>query len=108
LEEELKVYISKVTLGVEEITLEGDNIYNILVYPNPAEDIFLIDLFIPNTNAHFIEVHDMLGRLIKELEINKPIGRHSIELDLSGISSGEYILSIKSNDHFSEKKILKQ
>ena len=102
-----KVYINKITLGVEEITLEGDNIYNIIVYPNPAEDIFLIDVFVPNTNPHFVEVHDMLGRLIKEIKINKPIGRHTLELDLSGISSGEYILTIKSNNHISEKKILK-
>ena len=102
-----KVYINKITLGVEEITLEGDNIYNILVYPNPAEGIFLIDVFIPNINPHFIEVHDMLGRLIKEIKINEPIGRHTLELDLSDISSGEYILSIKNNNHISEKKILK-
>jgi len=103
-----KVYISKNTLGVEEVKLDGDNIFNILVYPNPGKGIFLIEFFIPNTNKHFIEVHDMLGRLIKKMEINKPIGRHTIQLDLSDISSAEYILSIKSNNLISNKKILKQ
>jgi hypothetical protein len=103
-----KVYINKITLGIEELTLEADNIYNILVFPNPTEDIFSIEFFIPNTNRHFIEIHDMLGRLIKEVEINKPIGRHTIKFDLSSVSSGEYILSIKSNNHISEKKIMKK
>jgi len=103
-----KVSINKITLGIEELTLEADNIYNILVFPNPTEDIFSIELFIPNTNQHFLEIHDMLGRLIKKIEINKPIGRHTIPVDLSGISSGNYILSVKSNNHISKKKILKQ
>lgn len=103
-----KVSINKSTLAVEEIKLESDNIFNLIVYPNPTEDIFSIEFFVPNTNRHFIEIHDMLGRLIKKIEINKPIGRHTIPVDLSGISSGNYILSVKSNNYISKKKILKQ
>ncbi len=103
-----KVFINKSTLGVEELTLSADNIYNITVYPNPTEDVFSIEFFIPNTNQHFIEVHDMLGRLIKKMKITKPIGRHTIPIDLSGISSGNYILSVKSNNYISQKKIMKR
>ncbi len=103
-----KVYINKSTLSTEETAITGDNIYNINVYPNPSKGIFSVDVFIPNTNEHFIEVHDMLGRQIKNIEINKPVGRHTINLDLSNIASGEYILSIRSNNYTSKRIILKQ
>jgi len=42
------------------------------------------------------------------MKITKPIGRHTIPLDLSDISSGNYIISIKSNNYISQKKILKR
>lgn len=103
-----KVHINKSALSREETAIAGDNIYNINVYPNPSKDIFSVDVFIPNTNEHFIEVHDMLGRQIKYIEINETVGRHTINLDLSDIASGGYILSIRSNNYISKKKILKQ
>ncbi|NOY96146.1 MAG: T9SS type A sorting domain-containing protein [Chlorobi bacterium] len=102
-----KVYINKSVLGIGEIAIEGDNIYNIEVYPNPSKDIFSVVFFIPNTNRSFLEVFDMSGLQIRNIEINKPIGRHTINLDLSDVPSGGYILSIKSNNYISKKKILK-
>ena len=102
-----KVFINKSALSVDEFILEGDSVYNIEIYPNPSKDIFKIDVFIPDTNKHFIEVTDMLGRQIKYFQINKPTGRHTINLDLSDVSSGEYIVSVKGNSYSTKKNIIK-
>ena len=103
-----KVFINKTTLGVNEVALESDNIYNIEVFPNPAKDIISVEFFIPNTNKHVLEVHDLFGRLIISQEINKSIGRHTIGLNLSNLSSAEYILSVRNGNYISKKKVIKQ
>ncbi len=103
-----KVFINKSSLSVDEVILESDNIYSVEVYPNPSKDVFSVEFFIPNTNKHVLEVYDLFGKQIKSIEINKPIGRHTIPLDLSSLSSGEYILQISSNSNTSKKKIIKQ
>ena len=103
-----KVFINKSSLGIDEVTLEADNIFNMDVFPNPSNGIFSVELFIPNTNKHILKVYDLLGKQIKSIEINKPIGRHTLNLDLTDISSGDYILSIKSDGHIIKKKIIKK
>ena len=103
-----KVFINKTSLGVDEVILESDNIFNVEVFPNPSKGVFSIEFFIPNTNRHVLEVYDLLGKQIKSIEISKPIGRHKVSLDLTDVSSGDYILSIKSNGHIIKKKIIKQ
>ncbi len=102
-----KVFINKSSLSVDEVILEADNIYSVDVYPNPSKDVFSIDFFVPNTNKHVLEVYDLLGKQITSIEVNKPIGRHTIQLDLSSVSSGDYILQIKNNNYISKKKIIK-
>lgn len=102
-----KVFINKTSLSIDEIILDAENIYNVEVFPNPSKDIFSVEFFVPNTNKHVLEVYDLLGKQIKTIQINKPIGRHTIPLDLSYVSSGDYILQIKSNNYISKKKIIK-
>lgn len=103
-----KVFITKSVLNTEEIVLNGDNIYNVHIYPNPSKDIFSIELFIPNQQTHLLEITDMLGKKVKIFEINKPIGRHTVEINLSNLSSGEYILTIRNGVYISKKKITKK
>ena len=50
----------------------------------------------------------VLGRKVKIFEINKPDGRQTVEINLSNLSSGEYILSIRNGVYISKKKIMKQ
>ena len=104
-----KVYINKSLLGTEENTIGESDIYNVILFPNPMQNNITLNLYIPTTEEHIIEINDLLGRTIKSIKINKPIGKHSVKIDLTNVSSGEYILSIKSNhNYFSNKIILKE
>ena len=103
-----RVFINKGILNTNEITLNGDTIFNLVVYPNPSKGHFMVDLFIPNSNKHYLEITDTGGRLIKSMVISKTIGRHSIDLDLTNFSTGEYLLTINNNSHISKTKIIKQ
>jgi hypothetical protein len=72
------------------------------------ESHFTVDLFIPNSNKHYLEITDTRGRLIKNEVISKTIGRHYINLDLTDISTGEYLLTLNNNSHIAKTKIIKQ
>lgn len=102
-----KVFINKGALGVNDIVLNSENVYNLSVYPNPSKDIFSLNFFIPNKNTHVIEVKDLLGKLIKRVDLNEYIGNYTFALDLSSQASGEYFVTIKSDGLITTKKIIK-
>ena len=102
----LKFLSKKNLLGFEEINIGDDDIFNVKLFPNPIQNRITINLFVPNTDEHVLEINDLLGRNIKRIKINKPTGNHSVIIDLPNISSGEYILSIKSNQNYYSNKII--
>lgn len=102
-----KVFINKTTLSLDEVELNSENIYNLKIYPNPSRDIFSIDVFIPNTEKSVLEVYNLLGKRIKTIVIEQSIGVKTIEIDLSKMASGEYILVFKNKANVIEKRIIK-
>ena len=102
-----KVFINKSTLGIDEVELTNDNIYNLKIFPNPSKGLFSIEVFVPNTEKSTIDVYDMSGKLIKSLEIEATIGAKTIPLDATKIASGEYIVVFKNNRNTVEKRIIK-
>jgi len=102
-----KVFINKSTLGIDEVALNQNNIYNIKVYPNPSKGVFSIEVFIPNTEETILEVYDLLGKKVKSVTIEKSIGLKTIPLDLSKMASGEYVIIFKNKANKIERKIIK-
>lgn len=102
-----KVFINKGVLGINDIELNNESIYNLTVFPNPSKDIFNLNFFIPSVEPHIIEVNDIQGKLIKRIEVKEPIGNHSITVDLSSQASGEYLVTLKSEGTSTLKKLIK-
>jgi len=102
------VYINKSTVGLHEEVLTGDNIYNLKMYPNPATDIVSLAFFVPDTNPVSIEVYNVLGVLVKSKTIAQIIGTKKMELNLTDLSAGEYIIRIKGKNSSSEQILIKQ
>ena len=102
-----KVFINKSTLSVNEVELSLNNIYNLKVFPNPSQGVFLIEIFIPNTEKNSLEIFDLLGKKVKSVNIDKSIGLKTISLDLTKMASGEYMLVFKNNANLIERKIIK-
>jgi len=102
-----KVFINKSSLSVDEVALNSNNIYNLNVYPNPSKNVFLVNVFIPNTEKSTLGVYDLLGKEIISIEIEGTIGKKTIPIDLSKFTSGEYVLIFINNSNSIEKKIIK-
>ena len=102
-----KVFINKSSLGIDDVQLNIHNIYNLKVYPNPSKGDYLIEVFIPNTEKSSLEIYDVLGKMIKSVEIDESIGLKNISLDLNQMASGEYFLVFKNSTNIIEKKLIK-
>lgn len=102
-----KVFINKSTLGLNEVQLNSNNIYNLNVFPNPSSGVFSIEVFIPNTESSTLDVYDITGKKVKSVVIEVSVGLKTMPLDLTKLASGEYILVFKNNANVIEKKILK-
>ena len=82
---------------------EQSNINELLVYPNPLRDKLIIEMTSISDNT-FIELTDIAGRII----LNQNISLAKEQLDLSNLSNGVYFLTIKTNNKFVVKKIIKE
>lgn len=91
-----KVYIEvEATLGVEHYQKN-----DIKVYPNPFSGYLTVELH----EAEEISVFDLKGRLLKTYITENTVNH----LQLDVLPDGVYILSIKRNNQFINKKIIKQ
>lgn len=70
------------------------------VYPNPTSSkVNLVFTLKENQKQVLVKVYNVNSQLVKELQLsNFKIGRQSIELNLSGFSSGIYFVNLQMNN----------
>lgn len=86
--------------GVVSLSHIDSNI-KVKIYPNPAKNKTLIQLDNINDKSN-IRLYDIFGRYIKEINSNKT----QIELDLSNIPEGNYIIKISNNGKQTIEKLI--
>lgn len=89
-------------LSVEDGTF-NDNILKINnISPNPANDKVVIDYYINsnfNNNPLSLEIFDLTGNQIGNIKLNGFVaGNNQFEMDLKGISQGNYFIVINYGD----------
>lgn len=79
---------------------ETENL-SISIFPNPILDGSSLHLSIESKehNRLYISILDLSGRRLQSTEQQTIAGKQEIELTVSGISSGTYLLEVKSKDH---------
>ncbi|MCF8228920.1 MAG: T9SS type A sorting domain-containing protein [Bacteroidales bacterium] len=84
----------------EEIAKSTD----LSVYPNPSRGQITVEL--PDIKGfQILQLFDLQGRMVKEW---KNINAESVELDLSAISHGEYLIRVETASGIRSEKILLQ
>ena len=91
--------ISTTAVGISEY-IDSDLIS---MYPNPANDVVNI-LFQKEYNVSTVRIIDMMGRKVKEEEINGLFNT----IDISRLSKGNYFLIIENKEHLINKRFIKQ
>lgn len=75
-----------------------NNNYNITIKPNPAFNTIFVDVYSSSATSAEIQIVDMMGRIVKNKNIELTEGNNSIENDLSEISKGVYFVRLTSNN----------
>ena len=81
------------------------NFDNIIIEPNPSDEIFNIHFDKTTSETTTIELFNLLNQKLQHIEI---VDINNYELTLNGLPSGTYILKISDRKNFSIKKIIKQ
>jgi hypothetical protein len=82
-------FLADVVLSVNEIAELQSSIY-----PNPAEDVLNIELT-ENTNQLLVEIYDITGKKIKNMDFSGV--KQRISINVSDLNSGMYIVSLSAN-----------
>lgn len=91
------------TVGVDELSFRKATFSN--PYPNPARNQVSFDYTLPMTvNTASIKIHNLLGSVVKELQINDRSGK--ITIDVSDLNEGFYFYSVAVNNEILETKRL--
>lgn len=81
--------------------LNNEQLVNLNIYPNPSTDV--INVSYP-TSIENIEMFDLTGRKI----FSKSVSEKEIQLNISHLNSGIYILNIKTDEGIGSKKFIKK
>jgi hypothetical protein len=78
------------------------------IYPNPVQDQLSLNYTASNiTDSFEINLVDLQGKVIHNQDFNPMDGTHQLLIDIRDVSSGIYVLNIKTNDFQKSYKFIK-
>lgn len=98
----LKLCETKLTVSTDEFELANFN-----MFPNPAEDAVNIAFRTDTLNAVSISIYDLSGRRVARSTFNKVNPVFEEEISIRHLTSGMYILQVKSGKAVVNKKLIK-
>lgn len=81
---------------------------NINTYPNPTSDNINVELYAQKVSTIKLQLIDITGKLIKEINAGEVQGNYKHTISTTGISKGVYFLKVTANDAVETKKIIIQ
>ena len=80
--------------SLEEIILEN----NILVYPNPATSVLMVDVKTELAQQTVVKLYDISGRLVKQMQAQQESGTQTMTISLNELSNGMYTVQVICDD----------
>ena len=78
------------------------NQLSLSVYPNPTVDYLILDMDSKGINAQYAIINNE-GKLVEQNSL-----ANNNQIDVSNLPSGNYVLSVKSNEGVANKTFIKQ
>ncbi|MCO5259149.1 MAG: fibronectin type III domain-containing protein [Crocinitomicaceae bacterium] len=99
--EELAVE-GELELPSESVATSSEKAIEVVMYPNPTDNILNIDAVIESDNTAYltVKVYDMSGRLVTGTSTLAGYGLNTIRLSLGDLNSGLYTIELYNNDQF--------
>ncbi|MFM9051213.1 MAG: T9SS type A sorting domain-containing protein, partial [Bacteroidota bacterium] len=68
------------------------------LFPNPTSGKFTLNFQAENAGRYQVMVHDLVGKSVIDSELMSDSGLNSMEIDLSNVVKGIYLVSLRSQD----------
>lgn len=94
--------IVDVQVSVKEI----DFIQNIQLYPNPNKGNFVLEILSTQNRKIQLSIVDVLGRIVYKSNVEILAGSSKKEFNVPGLSAGNYMILLQSDDAVSVKKMI--
>ncbi|MCO5259147.1 MAG: fibronectin type III domain-containing protein [Crocinitomicaceae bacterium] len=100
--DELAINEGESVLPSENTVASLEKAIEVVMYPNPTDNILNIDAVIENDNTVYltVKVYDMSGRLVTGTSTLANYGLNTIRLSLGDLNSGLYTVELYNNDQF--------
>lgn len=82
-------FVISYSLSSKVAAQEPDQSKFFSINPNPSDDALFLEA---NTTVSRFEIYDFLGRLLKASDIPPIVGNQKIQIDLGGLSKGQYLI----------------
>jgi hypothetical protein len=80
---------------------------NVLIFPNPTEGEVMIQFHVEQESETEVIVSDAVGRKVMEVVNTKmPSGEYKYVVNLTPLSNGFYLVSVKTDTKISTSKII--
>ena len=89
---EIKIETNGLATSTEDLLVE----LNMSVNPNPASDKAYVQLKTEKAENGILQITDISGKLIKSQSTDLGSGNNRVEIDLSGVAAGQYLVSFIS------------
>jgi len=100
-------------LAPDTITASGINevskvVYNLNILPNPNNGSFLLQFSSPAIQHLEIKMHNVIGELVYDKDMENFIGNFNEQINLTGLNKGIYVVTIESPTGIVNRKIVIQ
>ncbi|MCB9192112.1 MAG: T9SS type A sorting domain-containing protein [Flavobacteriales bacterium] len=105
-----KVYIQPdASTGIATRAVHGDDVLNLQVFPNPADDSATACLFSKYLTSGKIEVFNFAGQLVRTIEVKEIFNKAThFAIDLTGLDAGTYHVRFSNGSFSTGKSIIVQ
>lgn len=79
---------------------------HIKMYPNPTSDILMVSFDLKESTDVNLTVYGMMGKRIKKRVLNNLSGNQNIQLDVSNLATGEYLVALETDKGAVTKTII--
>lgn len=77
------------------------------IHPNPVKQILFVGINVPELMPVQLQLYDVKGTLVKQLQTNLLKGNNDLQLNMSGLTKGIYILNATWGNNSKTSKVLK-
>ncbi len=89
--------------------IEPNNLSQLNLYPNPMAQFTRVEYLLQESSPVTVQVYDLQGKLMRQEAIpRKGSGKHSIILEKGNLTTGTYLVSIRSDNSLESTKLIVQ